>query len=167
MRLLLEGPAIEPLLARVREEHGEHARIVAAEKVRTGGLGGFFSKEHFEITVEVDETAAAPAEPAPAVPAPAVPAQAVPAPAVPAQRAAEPVPAPVGLDALLAAAEEEELATAPLTALAPVPVAVAAAAFAAASAPAPVAAPVALAEPVGLPEPVEAEAEVGEQPQPW
>ncbi|HEX5511426.1 MAG TPA: hypothetical protein VFX41_06900 [Actinomycetales bacterium] len=55
MRLLLEGPAIEPLLARVTAEHGPHARIVHAERVRTGGLAGFFAREHFEVTVEIDD----------------------------------------------------------------------------------------------------------------
>lgn len=54
-RLLLEGPDIEQLLARVRDEHGAHARIVSAEKVRTGGFGGFFAKQRFELAVEVDD----------------------------------------------------------------------------------------------------------------
>jgi hypothetical protein len=53
--LLLEGPDIEQLLARVRDEHGGHARIVSAEKVRTGGLGGFFARQRFELAVEVDD----------------------------------------------------------------------------------------------------------------
>jgi len=62
-RLLLEGPAIEPLLARVHAEHGPRARIVKAERVRAGGFGGFFARERFEVTVEVDgaEPGAAPA----------------------------------------------------------------------------------------------------------
>ena len=54
-QLQLEGAELEPLLARVRAEHGSSARIVSAEKVRTGGVGGFFAKAHFEITVEVDD----------------------------------------------------------------------------------------------------------------
>ena len=64
-QLQLEGPELEPLLARVRAEHGGSARIVQAEKVRTGGVGGFFAKAHFEITVEVDD-ALPPSAPAPA-----------------------------------------------------------------------------------------------------
>lgn len=63
-QLQLEGPDLETLLSRVRSEHGTGARIVQAEKVRSGGVGGFFAKQHFEITVEVE------AEPAPAEPAP-------------------------------------------------------------------------------------------------
>lgn len=57
-RLLLDGPDIETLLARVQEEHGEAARIVHAEKVRSGGLGGFFSKERYEVSVELPDGAA-------------------------------------------------------------------------------------------------------------
>jgi hypothetical protein len=70
--LLLEGPDIEGLLVRVREEHGPSARIVAADKVRVGGLGGFFAKERFEVAVEIDP---APAPAAPAVSQPVAPAQ--------------------------------------------------------------------------------------------
>ncbi|GGK18020.1 hypothetical protein GCM10010124_08220 [Pilimelia terevasa] len=75
-RVLLEGPAIEPLLAQVREEYGPTARIISADKVRRGGLGGFFAREHYELSVEIDapvEGAAAPpagtAAPAAAAPA--------------------------------------------------------------------------------------------------
>jgi hypothetical protein len=63
--LLLEGPDLEELLARVREEHGTQARIVSADRLRRGGVGGFFSKQWFELGVEVPDPAAAPAlEPA-------------------------------------------------------------------------------------------------------
>ena len=71
-QLQLEGPDLESLLARVKSELGLGARIVRAEKVRTGGIAGFFAKQRFEVTVEVaDEAAAAPA-PTPA-PTPATP----------------------------------------------------------------------------------------------
>jgi hypothetical protein len=56
-RLLLEGPDIAVLLDRVRTEHGAGARIVSAEKVRSGGFAGFFARERFEVTVEVDAPA--------------------------------------------------------------------------------------------------------------
>lgn len=52
-RLLLEGPDLEELLAKIKEEHGSSARIVSAERVRTGGLAGFFAKQRFEIAVDV------------------------------------------------------------------------------------------------------------------
>ncbi|MBT8224173.1 MAG: hypothetical protein HKP61_14740, partial [Dactylosporangium sp.] len=54
-RLLLEGNNLEALLARVRDEHGSDAQIVSAERVRTGGIGGFFARERFELTIEVSE----------------------------------------------------------------------------------------------------------------
>lgn len=56
--MLLEGPDIRTLLAQVREEHGPDARIVHAERVRSGGVGGFFAKQRFEVTVEIDGAAA-------------------------------------------------------------------------------------------------------------
>ena len=52
--MLLEGPDIRALLAQVREEHGPDARIVHAERVCSGGVGGFFAKQRFEVTVEID-----------------------------------------------------------------------------------------------------------------
>jgi len=55
VRLQLEGPDLEGLLSRVNEEYGANARIVDAEKVRSGGIGGFFAREHFAMTVEVDD----------------------------------------------------------------------------------------------------------------
>ncbi|GGK82888.1 hypothetical protein [Mangrovihabitans endophyticus] len=67
-RVLLEGPAIEPLLAQVRDEYGAGVRIISADKVRTGGIGGFFAKQHYELSVEVpdpgEERKAPPRKPA-------------------------------------------------------------------------------------------------------
>ena len=54
-RIVLEGPQLEPLLSQVHDEYGGRARIVAANKVRTGGLAGFFARERFELSVEVPE----------------------------------------------------------------------------------------------------------------
>jgi hypothetical protein len=54
-RIVLEGPALEPLLTQVRDEYGGRATIVSANKVRTGGLGGFFAKERFELSVELSD----------------------------------------------------------------------------------------------------------------
>ena len=54
-RVLLEGPAIEPLLAQVRDEYGSGVRIISADKVRSGGFGGFFAKQHYELSVEVPD----------------------------------------------------------------------------------------------------------------
>ncbi|WP_067508880.1 hypothetical protein [Actinoplanes sp. TFC3] len=68
-RVLLEGPAIEPLLAQVRDEYGSSVRIISADKVRTGGFGGFFAKQHYELSVEVPDADERDATPRRAVPA--------------------------------------------------------------------------------------------------
>jgi hypothetical protein len=52
-----EGPDLEALLERIRHDLGDAARIVAANRVRRGGLGGFFAREHFEVIVERDDAA--------------------------------------------------------------------------------------------------------------
>lgn len=52
-RLLLEGTSLAELMAHVRAEFGPQARVVRAERVRTGGIGGFFARERYEITVDV------------------------------------------------------------------------------------------------------------------
>ncbi len=56
-RVLLEGPAIEPLLEQVREEYGSQVKIISADKVRSGGIGGFFAKQKYELSVEVPDGA--------------------------------------------------------------------------------------------------------------
>ena len=62
-RLLLEGPDITELLARVRTEHGESARIVKAEKLRVGGFAGFFARQRYEVMLEIDDVAPVADEP--------------------------------------------------------------------------------------------------------
>jgi hypothetical protein len=57
MRLLLEGPDLQTLLEQIRTEYGTGARIVQAEKIRRGGVGGFFARERFHIQVEVSDLA--------------------------------------------------------------------------------------------------------------
>jgi hypothetical protein len=62
-----DGPVLEDLLERVRAEVGPHARIVAANRVRKGGVGGFFSRQAYEVLVETaDATQSAAPTPAPA-----------------------------------------------------------------------------------------------------
>lgn len=58
--LRYEGPQLDEILARIRADHGDRAEIVSAELVRSGGIAGFFSKEHYEVTV-VDPATKAPA----------------------------------------------------------------------------------------------------------
>ena len=54
-QLLLDGDDLGALMQRVREELGPDAVVVKAERVRSGGVAGFFAKEHFEVTVEVPD----------------------------------------------------------------------------------------------------------------
>ncbi|QTE29887.1 hypothetical protein [Pengzhenrongella sicca] len=87
-RLLLDGADLAGLLHRVRTEMGPGAVVVKAERVRTGGVAGFFAKEHFELTVEVPDRR------------PRIP-----------RRSPLPAPVaggPVGISALLAAADAAE-----------------------------------------------------------
>ncbi|MEO2105171.1 MAG: hypothetical protein ABGZ36_05960 [Actinomycetota bacterium] len=44
-----EGDSVEEVLGRVRSELGADAEIVEANKIRSGGIGGFFAKERFEV----------------------------------------------------------------------------------------------------------------------
>ncbi|WP_298988674.1 hypothetical protein [uncultured Pseudokineococcus sp.] len=55
--VVLAGDGMEELLARVASEHGEGARVVRAERVRVGGVAGFFARQRFELVVEVDDDA--------------------------------------------------------------------------------------------------------------
>jgi hypothetical protein len=57
-RFQLEGASLDELNARVVNEYGPHAKIVAAEVVTTGGIQGFFAQRHFEVTVEVPDGSA-------------------------------------------------------------------------------------------------------------
>jgi hypothetical protein len=52
-----DGPVLEDLLDRVRAEAGAGAQIVAANRVRKGGLGGFFAREYYEVIVDVPDEA--------------------------------------------------------------------------------------------------------------
>lgn len=54
-RLLLEGGHLAALLAQVADELGPQAQVIRAERVRSGGIAGFFQREHYELTVEVPD----------------------------------------------------------------------------------------------------------------
>jgi hypothetical protein len=58
-----DGPQLDELLAKVRREVGTDAKIVQARKLRTGGIGGFFSKETFRVEVELTPAAPKPRAP--------------------------------------------------------------------------------------------------------
>jgi len=53
-QLRFEGGELEELLERVRNEVGPDARIVAANRIRQGGVAGFFARQGFEVVVDVD-----------------------------------------------------------------------------------------------------------------
>lgn len=91
-RLLLEGADLAELMVHVREEFGPTARIVRAERVRSGGIAGFFARERYELTIDVPD----------ATPAPTA--------GLPRRRGAGQVVTAGGIDALLAAADAGDAA---------------------------------------------------------
>lgn len=68
-RLRLDPKELRGAAARVRAEFGPGARILSAEEIRVGGIGGFFARRVYELTIEHDPQAdelrssAAPATP--------------------------------------------------------------------------------------------------------
>lgn len=82
-QLRYEGSQLDDVLERVRDEHGPGARIVSADLARTKGLAGFFARETYQVTVELDPppsiVPAAKARPAATQPAATRPAAARPA----------------------------------------------------------------------------------------
>jgi hypothetical protein len=49
-----EGSSLDELLEHVYRECGAQARILEANRVRKGGVGGFFAREGYEVVVEPD-----------------------------------------------------------------------------------------------------------------
>lgn len=52
-RYLVEGDRLDVLIGQVKRM-GRRVTVLKAEKVRKGGLAGMFSKEHYEVLVEVE-----------------------------------------------------------------------------------------------------------------
>ncbi|GAA1156571.1 hypothetical protein [Nesterenkonia sandarakina] len=52
-RYVLKGRSLARLGAQALAEYGPQARIVSAERILQGGIGGFLAREHFEAVVEV------------------------------------------------------------------------------------------------------------------
>lgn len=50
-----EGTNLESVLEEVRARFGNTATIVEANRLRKGGVGGFFARERFEVVVDIDE----------------------------------------------------------------------------------------------------------------
>jgi hypothetical protein len=53
LRMLLEGPDLKGILREVEANYGRDFHVIQAEQVRSGGVGGFFTKQHYEVTVEI------------------------------------------------------------------------------------------------------------------
>ncbi|RMI03554.1 hypothetical protein EBM89_19210, partial [Cellulomonas triticagri] len=83
-------------MVHVRAEFGPTARIVRAERVRTGGVAGFFARERYELTIDV------PDGPAPAAAPSLLRRRGI---TVSGASTTPGGPAPAGIDALLAAAD--------------------------------------------------------------
>ncbi|WP_218220595.1 hypothetical protein [Nesterenkonia sp. Act20] len=52
-RYVLKGSSLAKLGVQALADYGPEARIVSAERVTRGGIGGFMAREHFEVVVEV------------------------------------------------------------------------------------------------------------------
>ncbi len=52
--LRFDGPTLEEAVEAAKRQLGPAPKIVAATRVRKGGVGGFFAREHIEVEVEVD-----------------------------------------------------------------------------------------------------------------
>jgi hypothetical protein len=50
-----EGTNLESVLEEVRNRFGDTVTIVEANRLRKGGVGGFFAKERFEVVVDIDD----------------------------------------------------------------------------------------------------------------
>lgn len=57
-QLLLEGKDPQELLQQAHQDYGPHVSVVRAEKVRSGGVMGFFARESYVLTVEVPDNPA-------------------------------------------------------------------------------------------------------------
>jgi len=91
----------------VRAEHGARARVLATERVTVGGIRGFFARQHYEATIEVDdeEWTAVPLLPPDAPAAPEAPGPSAPGRGA---HALIDLPARIGLAALLDEADGAE-----------------------------------------------------------
>ncbi len=52
-QLRYEGSRLDDVLAQIHTDHGDDVTIISAELMRSGGVAGFFSRETYEVTVEL------------------------------------------------------------------------------------------------------------------
>jgi len=50
-----EGSKLESVLEEVRARFGDTVTIVEANRLRKGGVGGFFARERYEVVVDIDD----------------------------------------------------------------------------------------------------------------
>ncbi|MFL2925542.1 MAG: hypothetical protein EVA20_03590, partial [Acidimicrobiales bacterium] len=55
LQMLLEGPDLDGILREVEANYGREFKVIQAEQVRSGGMGGFFAKQHYEVTIEISD----------------------------------------------------------------------------------------------------------------
>jgi len=55
LQMLLEGPDLDAILREVEANYGREFRVIQAEQVRSGGMAGFFAKQHYEVTIEISD----------------------------------------------------------------------------------------------------------------
>ncbi|MCB0990051.1 MAG: hypothetical protein KDB16_03660 [Acidimicrobiales bacterium] len=60
--VVVEAPSVEAALEAVERRFGPNATIIDAERLNTRGVGGFFSKQSYRVTVKADATPAAPTQ---------------------------------------------------------------------------------------------------------
>lgn len=58
MRLSHEGTDLAELTARMKKTYGPEMRVVKTERIRDGGVMGFFAKERYRLTIDVPQPAA-------------------------------------------------------------------------------------------------------------
>lgn len=60
IRFRLDHPSLDGVADKARERYGADARVLSAEEVRTGGIGGFFARRYIDVVVEVPDGPSAP-----------------------------------------------------------------------------------------------------------
>jgi hypothetical protein len=60
IRFRLDHPSLDGVADKARERYGADARVLSAEEVRVGGIGGFFARRFIDVVVEVPDGPSAP-----------------------------------------------------------------------------------------------------------
>lgn len=60
IRFRLDHPSLDGVADKARERYGADARVLSAEEVRVGGIGGFFARRYIDVVVELPDGPSAP-----------------------------------------------------------------------------------------------------------